>query len=235
MPGEVCCGGAAGGPARAKHALGMGGRRRLRCSRLRTGTASGFGLDHGARHVGHLELSLPAQPLTRPARLGAARANLGRAQQARIDLDMPPPVQAGSGEGRRNECLDRVALAGGEDEVLRLVRLQHPPHRVDIFGRPAPVASTDRLPRRTEPEPAAADGVDGCRHLPGHEALGAQWRLVIELDARAGEEPVGFPVARDLPEGGGLGDGIGAARRNAVPSLARPSPVSPKHSPEPAL
>jgi hypothetical protein len=33
-----------------------------------------------------------------------------------------------------------VRLASGDDEIVRLILLQHLPHRLDEFGRVAPVA-----------------------------------------------------------------------------------------------
>ena len=59
---------------------------------------------------------------------------------------------------------------------------------------------------------------------------------MVEQDARAGKQAIGLAVVGHLPEGGGLGDGVGAARAKRG-GFHRPgvSPVSPKHSPEPAL
>ena len=43
-------------------------------------------------------------------------------------------------EGDLEKLAHRVLLAGGDDVVVRLVLLQHPPHGLDVVAGEAPVA-----------------------------------------------------------------------------------------------
>ena len=55
-------------------------------------------------------------------------------------------------------------------------------------------------------DPGGAEG-----DLAGHERLAAARALVVEEDARAGEQAVGLAVVDRLPVGVELGAGVGAA------------------------
>ena len=67
------------------------------------------------------------------------RVDLGRPQVALIEADVVLPVEPGVLE-ETEEVADGVVAAGGQDEVVGLVGLQHPPHALDVLRGIAPVA-----------------------------------------------------------------------------------------------
>ena len=89
------------------------------------------------------------------------RVDLGRAEVARVDLDDVLPVDAEVRAGLVEELAHRVHLAGGDHVVVGLVLLEHPPHRLDVVGRVAPVAlgvevAEEELVLQAEPGCAAS-------------------------------------------------------------------------------
>ena len=105
----------------------------------------------------------------------------GPSSERRIATDVVPPFEPDVGERTLDELLDRVTLARRDDVVVRLVLLQHEPHRPDVVARIAPVAAgvevaedelvapaRARSPRRRAPpcgagSRAAAAATRGCR------------------------------------------------------------------------
>jgi hypothetical protein len=73
-----------------------------------------------------------------------------------------------------NEVLQAVRLARRDDEVLRPLLLQHAPHGVHVFWRPAPIALDLEV---AEPQLLVAAGGDARGtgdDLTGDEALRPQ-------------------------------------------------------------
>ncbi len=67
---------------------------------------------------------------------------VGRPDERGVDLHPVLPVDdAGAAEGRVDEVADGVAGAGRYDVVVGPIRPGGPHHRVDVVGRPAPVAA----------------------------------------------------------------------------------------------
>ena len=112
----------------------------------------------------------------------------------------------------RAELADRVHLARRDDEVVGLMVLQDQPHALDEVGRVAPVALGGKVAEEEAILAAMHDVGDGQADLAGDERLPAALGLVVEEDAVAGEDPVGFAVIARDPIGVDLGDAIGAAR-----------------------
>ena len=74
-------------------------------------------------------------------RVADEQVDLGRPHEARVLHDVSGPVvDADLGERDVEQLADRVRLAGGDDVVVGLVLLQHPPHRLDVVAGEAPVA-----------------------------------------------------------------------------------------------
>ena len=69
----------------------------------------------------------------------SSSTSVGR-KYARIHADVALPVEADEAEGDLAQLADGVHLAGGDDVVVRLRLLEHPPHRLDVLRRVAPVA-----------------------------------------------------------------------------------------------
>ena len=117
--------------------------------------------------------------------------HLGRPEVARVDLDVFAASRGRPSRRRsRHELADRVRLAGGDHEVVRLVLLEHQPHRLDVLRRVAPVAPRVEVARGTASPAAGQDGRDAARDLARHERPAAARRLVVEEDAVGGEQAV---------------------------------------------
>src|ERR1700741_591731 len=87
-----------------------------------------------------LRRCLPPEQPEALFRITAAVGDLGGAEERGIDVDVIVPVEVVLREGGGGELFERVAFAGGDDEVLGLILLEHAPHRFDVFGGVAPVA-----------------------------------------------------------------------------------------------
>ena len=100
------------------------------------------------------------------------------------------PVEADVLEGCGDELLDSVRLAGRDDVVVRLVGLEHQPHRPHVVAGEAPVPLGGEVAEPQlllEPE---ADRRRAAADLPGQELLRAPRRLVVEEDRRGRVQPV---------------------------------------------
>ena len=88
---------------------------------------------------------------TQVTRIDARRARAARRVDAHSSF--PSPRHSSSMPARANarsqNSRTRVRLAGGDHEVVRLVLLQHQPHRLDVVLRVAPVALARRGCRGT--------------------------------------------------------------------------------------
>ena len=122
------------------------------------------------------------------------------------------PVAADDRERRIEQVADRVAAAGADDVVGRLVLLQHLPHRGDVVAGEPPVAAGLEVAQRERVDQAGLDAGRGERDLPRDERLAPQRRLVVEQDARAREQPVRLAVVDRQMVGRDLAAGVRAAR-----------------------
>ena len=138
--------------------------------------------------------------------------DVGRSPQARIQHRVRLPVQAQCLERHLDELTQGVLASAGDDVVVGGRLLQHQPHRAHVLRGPAPIA-LDIDVAKMQFLAAAVGDATGCRHhLARDETVRAQGRLVIEKDARAGEQTVRFAVVPDGPVRAGLRHGIRAAR-----------------------
>src|SRR5207237_1991373 len=92
------------------------------------------------------DTGLPAELRPRPRRVADKVVDLGWAQELRIDRDVALGVEPDVPEGGADELLHRVRVSRGDDEVLRLLLLEHQPHRLDIVTGEAPVALRLQVP-----------------------------------------------------------------------------------------
>ena len=187
-------------------------------------------LERGRRHPTQLFLGL--------GRIAQQGFHLGRAVVARVDLDdhvAHLALGAVTGdrsddadfllalalEAHRDTQLGRRALdelahavlhAGGDDEVFRLVLLQHQPLHLDIVARVAPVAQRAHVAQVQAVLQSQRDARDGAGDLARHEGLAAQRALVVEQHAVAGVDAIGLAVVDRDPVGVHLRHRVGAAR-----------------------
>jgi len=114
-------------------------------------------------------------------------------------LALETNLHIGNLERLIDEVPHGVGLTGGDDEVLGLVLLEHPPHAIDVVARVAPVALGVHV---AEVEALLLATFD-VRHregdLTGHEGLTAAGGLVVEQDAVAREHVVRLAVVHHGP------------------------------------
>ena len=190
-------------------------------------------LQHRRRHHAHelaeADAGLPTQLTRGFAGVAAQLFDLGRAEVARVDLDVLSPAQAQVAERFIQELRHAVTLAAADDVVVGLFGLQHAPHRLDVVASEAPVTPRlRRLPRYSR----SCAGLNARRRrasLCSHEGLSATRTLVIKQDAAAGKEAVGLAVVDGRVVTKQLGGGMGrnadetASSRSAGPAKRRTS------------
>ena len=125
------------------------------------------------------KLTSGCQPST--ARLGGVAdevIDLGGAQELRIELHVLAGIETGVGERHVHQLADRMALAGRDDVVVRLVLLQHQPHRAHVVAGEAPVAlrvEIAEMQRVGEPELDAATPSVTLRVTNSRPRRGDSW------------------------------------------------------------
>src|SRR3989304_5133206 len=115
------------GSWRGEGDAGRGGLAQLPVLSLPKGRGH-LGLDHDPDQVWEGGPGAPLQLAGRLRGVAAEVVALGRAEVALVEADVVAPVQADEGEGGLDELADAVALAGGDDEVVRFGLLGHGPH-----------------------------------------------------------------------------------------------------------
>ena len=148
----------------------------------------------------------------RLGRVADQGVDLGRAEVALVETHVVLPVQSGVRERDLEELTDREAHTGGEHVVVGLVRLQHPPHALDVLGGVAPVTHRVEVPHVEVLLLSGLDGGDGARDLAGHEGLAAPRGLVVEQDPVGRVHPVGLAVVPGDPVAVELRGRVGRAR-----------------------
>ena len=102
-----------------------------------------------------------------------------------------------------------MLLAGGDDEVLRLLLLQNQPHALDVILGIAPVPEGIHVAQLQMILKALGDPPGGQGDLPGDEVLAPTLGFMVKEDAVDGEHAVGLPVFLHHPEAVLLGNGVG--------------------------
>ena len=169
--------------------------------------------------------------------VAGTHGDVGWAGRLRMLVYIVAGVEVHRCEDTLHELPQRVAPAGGDHEVVGRFVLHDPPHRIDVFRCPAPVALHAQVAKRHTLPRAGGDATRRLHHLACHEPLRAKRRLVIEQDPGARMEPVGLAVVGDGVVGGRLGRGVRAAGperrrlvgwcRRVAKHLARPGAVKP--------
>lgn len=85
----------------------------------------------------------PRLPLENPLGFGHVTpqlVHLGRTEISGVDFHVSLPVEVQTIKSQVQELAHRMRFAGGDHEVLRLLLLQHQPHRLHVVDGVAPVA-----------------------------------------------------------------------------------------------
>src|SRR5439155_8300741 len=94
------------------------------------------------------------------------------------------PVEPRMRESDLDQLAHRMADAGGDDEILRPVLLEHEPHRADVVAGEAPVAVRVEVADRERTGEAELDARYAVGHFARDEFDPAARRLVIEEHPR---------------------------------------------------
>ena len=109
----------------------------------------------------------------------AGRRKRGSMPHVRLGVEADVP------ERQLHELADAVRLAGGDHEVVRLVLLEHQPHRLDVVPGVAPVALRVEVAERQLALKPELDRGGAVGDLASHELEAATLALVVEEDSRA--------------------------------------------------
>ena len=187
-----------------------------------------FAVAHFFDEFGEGDFGLPAECGARFAGVAPEGVDFRRTKVAGVDADertaavgvdagfvkalaAPFDVHAEVGGGGGDEVADGVLFAGGDDEVVRVVLLEHHPHGADeVFGV-APVAFGVEVAEAQLGLLADGDFCEGAGDFAGDEGFAAARGFVVEEDAGAGVEAVGFAVVFDYPVAVEFGDAVGGA------------------------
>src|SRR5690606_27458491 len=154
------------------------------------------------------DLGLPAKGTLGLAGVTQQEIHLGRAQIARIELDVPLPVELHALEREIQEFPDRMSLARREHVVVALLLLEHLPHAVHVVASKAPIASRLEVAQKELVLQSQLDVCGRARDLARHERFAATRGLVIEQDTVGRMDAVGLAIVDRRVEGEGLGAGI---------------------------
>ncbi len=105
-----------------------------------------------------------------------------------------PILDTDNVEGGCKQIANGMGFTGGDDVVVSLRLLQHPPHGIHIITRISPVAARLEVAHQELVQQPEFDGRDSERHLSGDEFDASSRRFVIEEHAAGGVHPIGFPV-----------------------------------------
>src|SRR4249920_262370 len=97
-------------------------------------------------------------------------------------------------KGEIDELLHGVRRTGRDHEVLRLLLLEHEPHRLDVVAGKAPISLGREIAEAKLILEAELDACDAVADLARHELEASTRALVVEEDSRHGVKAVRLPV-----------------------------------------
>ncbi|SVC72845.1 uncharacterized protein METZ01_LOCUS325699, partial [marine metagenome] len=132
--------------------------------------------------------------------------------ELRVGFNIFFPIQIHVRKGGTREVADAVGFAGGYDEVVRIIGLQHAPHGLDVFGGVAPVALGIEIAEIQLVLLAGLDVGDGEGNFPRHEGFATAGRFVVEQNTAACVHTVGLTEVYRNPMREHLGASVRTAR-----------------------
>src|SRR5437879_2727707 len=103
-----------------------------------------------------------------------------------------------------------MRFARGDDEIIRLLLLEHEPHGPDVVAGVAPVALGLEVAQPQLLLETALDPGSGIRDFAGDELATAPRPFVVEEDAATAEHLVALAVVHRDPVAVDLGHAVGA-------------------------
>jgi len=92
-------------------------------------------------------------------------------------------------------------LTTGDNEILRILLLQHQPLRLDIIACMPPAALGVQITKIQTILKTQLDASNAAGDLLGHEDLAAHWRLALKENSFTGVHAVGFAIIQLDPVG----------------------------------
>ena len=114
------------------------------------------------------------------------------------DFDKLVPVQIQLAERSIQKLANRVRFARRDHKVVRLVLLEHEPHRFDVVLGVAPVALRFEIAKKQLLLQPNFDARRRPRDLASHERFAPSRRFMIEQNAVDGEQAVAAPIVDRL-------------------------------------
>src|SRR5918999_704890 len=167
-----------------------------------------IGIDHPKDHLLEAGARLPSQLLAGFAGVADQVLDLCGTQEAGVDSDVFLRVEPDMVEGDPHQVANRMGLARGDHEVVRLVVLEHEPHGLDVVLGVAPIALGIEV---AEGELLLKPELDGSRavgDLAGDKLEPTALRVVDDDAADPGAEvsALGLEVEDELRVLDRLGD-----------------------------
>src|SRR4051794_31665473 len=125
---------------------------------------------------------------------------------------LPRQFDPQSGSTAVDKLAHAVLPSSGNNIVLRPLLLKHEPLHFDVVTRMAPITHGVKIAQVERFLQTHFDAREAASDLAGYKGLAAHRRLVVEEDADAGEDSVGFAIVHTYPVGIELCHSIGRAR-----------------------
>jgi len=136
----------------------------------------------------------PTEFRLRFRRVADEQVHVGGSQIGLIHVGVALPFQIHTPKRGLAQIADGMSASGRDDEIIRLVLLQHQPHRAHVVRRPTPIAFRVQVAQWQfvrEPE-RDLGGVIG--HFVRRKFQAAPRRFVIEQNARDREQVVRLAI-----------------------------------------
>src|SRR5262249_28586446 len=153
-----------------------------------------IGVDHHVDELAEVDRGFPAESCAGLCRVSDQEIHLGGTNESLIDDDVLLPIEANPGKGNLAELLDSVALLSGDEVVVGMRLLEHPPDCVDVVAGKSPVAMRIQVAHRQRPLQAELDPGRSVGDLARDELEASSGRLVVEEDPAHRVEAEALPV-----------------------------------------
>jgi hypothetical protein len=177
-----------------------------------------IGVYHNPHQVGEMNARLPIERRLRPAGVGQQIIHLRRPEVARVNFDVILPIQPHIAKRFVQEFPHRMAFPRTNNQILRLILLQHLPHGYHVVGGVAPIPLGVQVAQVELVLLSGHNRRQRPRNLARDKGLAPSRRLMVEQNAVAGKKAIPLAVVARQPVGVQFGGGVGALRLEGVVS-----------------
>ena len=122
------------------------------------------------------------------------------------------PIQTRVRKGHFDKVTHGMLGSGRYHVIIRLVLLEHHPHRSDVITRKSPITTCVEIAQTQFIDQSELDPRHMVGHLAGHKLFPPPGRFVIEQNPRTGVEIIALTVVQSDVVAIDLGDSVGTAR-----------------------